>query len=300
MPDPVILVVAEAQAPPGMEADLSRRYGARYRLLTATSVEAGLEALRRLKDGLDQLALCIVALPTPALTDAALLDEMKRLYPDARQAVLSTSSDSDAAMAVLTPAHPDDAAGAGARQGSANHYFTTPWHAPEQHIFPVLDELLDDWWDAVRLPRLLVEDVMSRQVTRIRHDSNAFHAAEIFALTGVADLMVVDDRSNFVGVISVGDILRAALPNLDEIDGQAGTMDDAFQLFLRKGRELSTVPILPLVIRDPLIAHPRDHVTKVVTVLIDRFIGRLPVVQDGRLVGTISRADICWAVVGAL
>ena len=47
-------------------------------------------------------------------------------------------------------------------------------------------------------------------------------------------------------------------------------------------------------------ADPDDHVAKVATVLLEKGIGRLPVLQDGRLVGTVSRADICQAIVGAL
>jgi CBS domain-containing protein len=57
---------------------------------------------------------------------------------------------------------------------------------------------------------------------------------------------------------------------------------------------------MPLVIREPIVMHPDDHVARAATVLIERQIRRLPVVQDGRLVGTVSRANICQAVVGTL
>jgi CBS domain-containing protein len=101
-----------------------------------------------------------------------------------------------------------------------------------------------------------------------------------------------------VGVLSEGDILRAALPNFDEILAEGGTLFDAYRLFLRKGQELSQRPIMPLVIRNPLVLHPDDHVAKAATVLIDLQIRRLPVVENGQLVGTVSRANICQAVVG--
>ena len=53
-----------------------------------------------------------------------------------------------------------------------------------------------------------IEDVMTVRTARIRQDSNIHHAAEIVALSGVSDLMVVDEDDKFVGVISEGDILR--------------------------------------------------------------------------------------------
>jgi predicted transcriptional regulator len=148
------------------------------------------------------------------------------------------------------------------------------------------------------LPDVCVADIMSRQITRIAEDARILHAAEIAATTGVTDLMVVDEEIRFVGVLSVGDILRAALPDTAGILEESGTLDAAFQLFLRKGRDLSALPIGPFVIRDPITVAGNDHVAKVVVVLIDRNIGRLPVLDvERRLIGTVSRADICSAIV---
>jgi CBS domain-containing protein len=147
----------------------------------------------------------------------------------------------------------------------------------------------------------LVEDFMVVRTARIRHNSNIQHAAEIVALSGVSDLMVVDDEDNFRGVLSEGDILRTALPDIDEILEEGGSLDDAFEIFLRKGRELSDLPIAPLIIEDPIMVKPDDHVAKAATVLLDKQIRLLPVVDgEGKLVGTVSRADVCRAVVGTL
>lgn len=145
-----------------------------------------------------------------------------------------------------------------------------------------------------------VENFMTVRTARIRHDSNIQHAAEIVALSKVSDLMVVDDEDHFRGVLSEGDILRTALPDIDEILEEGGSLDDAFEIFLRKGRELSDLPIAPLIIEDPIIVAPDDHVAKAATALLDKQIRLLPVVQDGKLVGTISRADVCRAIVGTL
>ena len=148
--------------------------------------------------------------------------------------------------------------------------------------------------------RTLVKDFMVVRTARIRHNSNIRHAAEIVALSGVSDLMVVDDDENFRGVLSEGDILRTALPDIDEILDEGGTLDDAFQIFMQKGQELSDLPIAPLIIEEPIIVDPEDHVAKAATVLLNRQIRLLPVVREGKLVGTISRADVCRAVVGTL
>jgi predicted transcriptional regulator len=145
-----------------------------------------------------------------------------------------------------------------------------------------------------------VKDFMTVRTTRIRHNSSIQHAAEIVALSHVSDLMVIDDDDNFRGVLSEGDILRTALPDIDEILEEGGSLDDAFAIFLSKGRELSDLPITPLVIEEPIIVAPDDHVAKAATVLLNRQIRLLPVVKAGKLIGTISRADVCRAIVGTL
>jgi len=145
-----------------------------------------------------------------------------------------------------------------------------------------------------------VKDYMTVRTARIRHNSNIQHAAEIVALSHVSDLMVIDDDDNFCGVLSEGDILRTALPDVDEILEEGGSLDDAFEIFLDKGQSLSKLPIAPLIIEEPIIVDPNDHVAKAATVLLDKQIRLLPVVKDGKLVGTVSRADVCRAIVGTL
>lgn len=145
-----------------------------------------------------------------------------------------------------------------------------------------------------------VKDFMIVRTTRVRYNSSIQHAAEIVALSRVSDLMVIDDDDNFRGVLSEGDILRTALPDIDEILEEGGSLDDAFHIFLSKGRELSDLPISSIVIEEPITVDPDDHVAKAATVLLNKQIRLLPVVKDGKLIGTISRADVCRAIVGTL
>jgi CBS domain-containing protein len=148
--------------------------------------------------------------------------------------------------------------------------------------------------------RLRVEDAMATRTIRIPQDANMYRAAEMVALSRVSDLMVVGEDDKFIGVLSEGDILRAALPDMEEIVAEGGSLDTAFDIFLKKGRDLSKLPILPFVITEPMVLGPEDHVAKAASVMIDLNIRLLPVIKDGKLVGSISRADVCQAVVGTL
>lgn len=141
---------------------------------------------------------------------------------------------------------------------------------------------------------------MTNRVARIRAEASMFQAAETVALAGSSDLMVIDASGGFAGVLSEGDILRAALPDIHEILEAGGSLEAAFARFLEKARDLASVPIAPLVIRDPIVLDPDDHVAQAAVVLVERGIRLLPVVRDGHLLGVISRANICDAVTGEL
>ncbi len=148
--------------------------------------------------------------------------------------------------------------------------------------------------------RSRIKDVMKVRAVRIRQDADIHHAAEVVALSGVSDLMVVDNDDKFIGVLSEGDILRTALPDIDEIVDEGGTLDDAFRIFMEKGKQLAELPIAPLIIREPIVLDPENHIAQAATILVEKQIRLLPVVKDGILVGTVSRADVCRAVVGTL
>jgi CBS domain-containing protein len=284
MKSPVLLIVTpttEDQA--HIDRDLHTRYAGKYRLLIAASGEDALSQLNQCRSANDSVALLLVNQTLPNMSGTDFLAQAAAFYPDARKVLLAAARDTEAAIT-------------GINQLGIHHYFVLPWQADK--LLPILDGLLEDWRTAVQLPYLHVKGLMETRVARIRADSNLQHAVEIVALSGVSDLMVVDGDGDFVGVLSEGDILRAALPDFDEILEEGGTLHDAYQVFVRKGSELSEKPIAPLIIREPITIHPDDHVAKAAAVLIGKQIRRLPVVKDGRLMGTVSRANICEAVVG--
>lgn len=128
-------------------------------------------------------------------------------------------------------------------------------------------------------------------------DATLLRAAEIISLAEVTDIMVVDENQEFVGVLSEGDILRAMLPNVDEILAAGGSLSDAFAFFAKKGKELRNRSIEPYIIRNPIVMKPTDEAAMAATAMVELQIRRLPVVSNGQLVGTISRSDVCRASV---
>jgi CBS domain-containing protein len=144
---------------------------------------------------------------------------------------------------------------------------------------------------------VLVRDVMTSFPAYIRVGSDIRRAAEVISVSEVGQLMVVDHDGGFVGALSEEDLVRAMLPGFDDVTAAGGSLADAFALFLQRGRDLADRSIDPLVDRETTTVRTTDELARAAVVMLDRGIRRLPVVDDGRLVGTLSRADLCRAVI---
>jgi thioredoxin reductase (NADPH) len=140
MADPVLLVVDTDEATRQlMERDLRRRYGDRYRVLAVASEGDGLEALDRLTAAGESVALLVVARRLAGVTGVELLRQASARAPQAKRVLVTTFDEVDAAIDAIKSIRID-------------HYLVAPWQPPEQHLYPVLDDLLADWEAAVRPP----------------------------------------------------------------------------------------------------------------------------------------------------
>jgi len=144
---------------------------------------------------------------------------------------------------------------------------------------------------------MLVRDVMTGFPAYIRLGATIRRAAELVSVSEVGQLMVLDHDDRFVGSLSEEDLVRAMIPGFADVTAAGGTLADAFRAFLERGRALADRVIDPLVVRDAATVRPGDELARAAIVMIDRGIRRLPVIDDGALVGTLSRADLCRAVI---
>jgi thioredoxin reductase (NADPH) len=134
MQKPVILTVDDdPDVLHAIERDLKNRYEERYRILRADSGLAALDLLRRLQLRNDAVALLLVDHRMPQMNGVEMLQEAMKIYPDAKRALLTAYADTEAAIAAINDVR-------------LNHYLLKPWDPPEEQLFPVLDDLLDEWY----------------------------------------------------------------------------------------------------------------------------------------------------------
>lgn len=139
-----------------------------------------------------------------------------------------------------------------------------------------------------------VDDAMNSNVHTIRTGTSVRDAAEKLAQTAVADLAVLDDSDNFAGVLSEGDLLRAVLPSFSDLI-ERDSLSAGREIFEEASAEVSAMTIDRFMITAPITLDPKDDITRAAGIMNARYIRRLPVVKDGKLVGSLARGDICRA-----
>jgi thioredoxin reductase (NADPH) len=120
-----------------VERDLRRHYGDRYRVISADSGVSALEATKQLKLRNEPVALFLVDQRMPRMSGVEFLEKAIELYPDAKRALLTAYADTDAAIRAINNAHID-------------HYLMKPWDPPEERLYGVVDDMLDDWQASYR------------------------------------------------------------------------------------------------------------------------------------------------------
>ncbi len=133
MTKPALLTVDDdPQVLRAVARDLRRRYGKEYSVLRADSGSTALEALAGLKERGDPVALVLSDHRMPKMQGVELLGQARELHPEAKRVLLTAYADTEAAIAAINESRLD-------------FYLLKPWDPPEERLYPVLDDLLDDW-----------------------------------------------------------------------------------------------------------------------------------------------------------
>jgi thioredoxin reductase (NADPH) len=115
-----------------VERDLKVKFSSQYRVLAADSPQKAIGIVRQLTSRGDRIALFLVDQRMPFMSGTEFLQEATVLQPEARRVLLTAYADSAAAIDAINKI-------------KLNHYLMKPWEPPEQHLYPVLIDQLEDW-----------------------------------------------------------------------------------------------------------------------------------------------------------
>src|SRR5271163_1757401 len=138
MPKPILLSVDDdSDVLRAIERDLRSQYGADYRVIGSDSPEGALDLLKQLKVRNDSVALLLADQRMPKMDGVTFLQEAMQVFPDAKRALLTAYADTNAAISAIN-------------QASINYFFLKPWDPPSEHLYPQINDLLEDWQASYR------------------------------------------------------------------------------------------------------------------------------------------------------
>src|SRR6266404_6044268 len=105
--------------------------------MAADSWSSALAAVEQLKLRNEPVALFLADQRMPRMSGVEFLEKAIELYPDAKRALLTAYADTDAAIRAINSVRID-------------HYLMKPWDPPEERLYGVVDDLLDDWQASYR------------------------------------------------------------------------------------------------------------------------------------------------------
>ncbi len=215
---PIVLTVDDDPHVLGaIDRDLRQRFGAEYRILKATSGAEALDAVRELSQRNTPVALFLADQRMPQMTGAQFLEEALRLYPDAKRVLLTAYADTEAAIASIN------------RVG-LDYYLMKPWDPPEQNLYPVLEDLLDEWQAHYRPPFEGIR-VAGTLWSAQCHDSKDFLSCNLIPYQWLD--VEMDEQARVLVETAAGDALR--LPVVFFPDGEVLIQPDRRTLAKKLG-----------------------------------------------------------------
>jgi len=150
--------------------------------------------------------------------------------------------------------------GGGHRQAASATVKTEEGRAMVEQIIAYLEAMLE--------PALSAKDIMTETVQTIPQDASLLEASMFLEQVSHTGAPVCDAQGNLVGLLTLRDIMKG-----------------------RKGNQMH-VPVKTFMTKTLVAASPELTVREIEDLLFEKDIGHLPIVQDGRLVGMVTRGDI--------
>jgi thioredoxin reductase (NADPH) len=128
----IIIVDDDVHVLRAIQRDVRNHYRDDYRIVATESAKEAIELIKDLKLKNETVALFISDQRMPEMEGIEFLQRAKEIYPEAKCVMLTAYSDIEAAIKAINDIRLD-------------HYLMKPWNPPEEKLYPVIDELLNDW-----------------------------------------------------------------------------------------------------------------------------------------------------------
>ncbi|MDI6822480.1 MAG: CBS domain-containing protein [Actinomycetota bacterium] len=136
-----------------------------------------------------------------------------------------------------------------------------------------------------------IKEIMTRDLTAVSEDTTLKEAARIMARCRFSGLPVVDDEHRVMGIITEKDIIESAFP------GRFGRTDEFFvrdfAVLARRMIQVGERYVRDFMTKEAVCVTEDDTILNAAEIMLVRGLKILPVVREEKLVGVVSRAELC-------
>ncbi|MDR3075497.1 MAG: CBS domain-containing protein [Candidatus Methanoplasma sp.] len=152
---------------------------------------------------------------------------------------------------------------------------------------------------------LRVRDLMTTQVLTVKPTDTIKRATIKFAVDNVTGAPVVDNRSHVIGMITENDILGLILKHQERLDRDMNPhsllslpMDgDASDAAVADANKvISEMKVEDVMVKSVLTTSPDEKIVEALKKMMKLNVNRIPVLEQGVLVGILSRSDIIFYI----
>ncbi len=140
-----------------------------------------------------------------------------------------------------------------------------------------------------------VKDVMSKDVDYLSPDTTYEEAAKTMHERSLSSMAVCDRQGKLIGILSEKDLFRAMFPDYSEFYSAPESLTDEEEIEERVNG-LRARPITEYMTRQVLAVEPSAALMKAGGLMLSHHVHHLPVIEDGKLIGHISREDVFSAI----
>lgn len=128
----IIIIDDDVQVLRALRRDIQNKFRDEYKVLATDSALEAVDTVKELKLKNETVALFISDQRMPEMEGITFMEKTKEFFPDAKKILLTAYSDIEAAIKAINNLKLD-------------YYLLKPWSPPEEKLYPVISDLLDDW-----------------------------------------------------------------------------------------------------------------------------------------------------------
>jgi acetoin utilization protein AcuB len=128
---------------------------------------------------------------------------------------------------------------------------------------------------------MLIEEIMIRNVITLPSKATIEDAINLINHHTINHIPIINEQDQLIGIISDRD-LRDASPSIFHLEEH---LED-----LKK-------PISSIMTKEVICAHPLDFVEEISSVFFEHKIGCIPIIENGNLVGIVTKTDILYTLI---